>query len=215
MISDLRDGPTEKVTTAMLEEVPESEEDEDSTTATEASAYVQNQPRDEEDRRVAKGREDSVIVARPLSSLRTVWARVRGNARDIECVLDPGSQIVAISEGLCHSLHLVYNPEHTLGMESANGIVDQSLGVAADVPFEILGTGITLFLQMHVMRTSAYGILLGRPFDNLACTIVETNASGAHRLTIRCPNTKRVAVVPTYGRGENPTQRKGDETAGF
>ena len=215
MISDLRDAPTAKVTSAMLEEVPDSDSEEGSTIATEASVYVQDQPRGEEERRVAKNRYDSVIVARPLSSLRTVWARVRGVARDIECVLDPGSQIVAISEDLCHSLHLVYNPEHTLGMESANGIVDRSLGVAADVPFEILGTGITLFLQMHVMRTSAYGILLGRPFDNLASTIVETNASGAHRLTIRCPNTQRVAVVPTYGRGENPTQLKGDEAAGF
>ena len=141
---------------------------------------------------------DSLVVARPLSSLRTVWAHVKDAAEAIECVLDPGSQIVAISEGLCDTLHLVYNPAHTLGMESANGSVNRSLGVAEDVPFVIAGSDITLYLQVHVMRDAAYGVLLGRPFDTLASTIVETGADGTHRLTLRCPNTGRVAVVPMY-----------------
>ena len=142
------------------------------------------------------------MVGRPLSSLRTIWALVGNSAEHVECILDPGSQIVTISENLCDHLHLVYNPANTLGMESANGQVNRSLGVAVDVPLVINGTGITLYLQMHVMRDAAYGVLLGRPFDNLASTIVEQSPDGIHRLTIRCPNSRRVAVVPTYNRGE-------------
>ena len=78
-----------------------------------------------------------------------------------------------------------------------------------DVPFVIAGTDITLYLQMHVMRDAAYGVLLGRPFDTLANTIVENGAGGVHRLTLRCPNTGRVAVVPTYNRGEDRGAAKG------
>ena len=122
--------------------------------------------------------------------------------RCVECILDPGSQIVAISEPLCKQLGLSYNPGRVLKMESANGSVNGSLGVAVDVPFVIPTSDIILYLQMHVMRDAAYDVLLGRPFDDLASTIVETTANSGHRLTIRCPNTRKVAVVPTYDRGE-------------
>ena len=159
-------------------------------------AYLSVRPR------LGDGSEsDDPVVAEECMPIRTLCAWVNGVSLT-ECILDPGSQIVAISEGLCNHLHLVYNPANTLGMESANGIVNRSLGVVMDVPLTINGTNITLYLQMHVMRDAAYGILLGRPFDTLASTIVETSPDGVHKLTLRCPNTQRVAVVPTFNRGE-------------
>ena len=200
MIADLRGQHTANATTALLEELPGLDSDEEDEPA--ATVLAQATPARPLSDPMQRGEDDSVIVARPLSALRTVWARVGSHPEFAECILDPGSQIVAISESLCNHLHLVYNPANTLGMESANGIVNRSLGVAMDVPLTINGTGITLYLQMHVMRDAAYGILLGRPFDALASTIVETSPDGVHRLTLRCPNTQRIAVVPTFNRGE-------------
>ena len=212
MIAGMRSETTGAVTTAYLEELPgtsDSEEEEEIEASILAQANVGGKdtsilahPSLGPEREAQHGDDESVVVGRPLSSLRTIWALVGNSAEHVECILDPGSQIVAISENLCDHLHLVYNPANMLGMESANGQVNRSLGVAVDVPLVINGTGITLYLQMHVMRDAAYGVLLGRPFDNLASTIVEQSPDGIHRLTIRCPNSRRVAVVPTYNRGE-------------
>ena len=56
----------------------------------------------------------------------------------------------------------VYDPAIKLNMQSANGTRDWSLGLARNVPFTI-GT-ITLYLQVHIIDSPAYDILLGRPF---------------------------------------------------
>jgi hypothetical protein len=58
------------------------------------------------------------------------------NKEEIKGIVDPGSQIIAMSEGVCHDIGL-------------NGDVDQSLGLAQNVPCRI-GT-ITLYLQIHVI----------------------------------------------------------------
>ena len=72
---------------------------------------------------------------------------------------------------------------------------DQLLGLACNVPF-LVGT-ITLYLQVHVLRTPAYDILLGRPFDILTQSIVRNFADENQTITILDPNTSRKATVPT------------------
>jgi hypothetical protein len=44
-------------------------------------------------------------------------------------------------------------------MVSVKGGVDQSLGLAKNIPFKI--GEITVYLQVHVLRQPAYDILLG------------------------------------------------------
>lgn len=56
------------------------------------------------------------------------------NQIDVECIVDPGSQIIAMSEAVCHHLALTYNPSVVLNMQLANGEVDQSLGLVRNVP---------------------------------------------------------------------------------
>ena len=223
MIADLRAAPETAATTALLDELPDFGEisiEEDTASDVMASlsgvdVFAQGAQRNDDSATAGPTSDETVIVARPLSSLRTVWATVGTNKEPVECILDPGSQIIAISEDLSNHLHLVYSPVHTLGMQSANGSVNRSLGVVADVPLEIQDTGITLYVQMHVMRDAAYGVLLGRPFDALASTIVETSSDGVHKLTLRCPNTQRVAVVPTYNRGEGRPEVRKPARTGF
>ena len=72
-------------------------------------------------------------------------------------------------------------------MQSANGKVDQSLGLARNIPFQI--GPITLFLQAHVLCAPAYQVLLGRPFDVLTQSVVKNLSEEYQMLTIKDPNT--------------------------
>lgn len=137
-------------------------------------------------------------VAQESHHLRSILGLV-DNKEQIESIIDPGSQIVAMSEEVCLALGLSYDPRIRLNMISANGAVDPSLGIIRNVPFQV--GNIVLYLQMHVIRAAAYDILLGRPFDVLTESTVQNYASEDQTITIRCPNTGEVAVIPTNTRG--------------
>jgi hypothetical protein len=64
-----------------------------------------------------------------------------------------------MSEDICHDLGLSYDPTICMNPTSANGEVDQSLGLSRNVPCHI--ADITLFLQIHIVQKPAYDILLG------------------------------------------------------
>ena len=85
-------------------------------------------------------------------------------------------------------------------MESASNHVEQTLGVARNVCFEI--GGLKSFLQVHILENPPYRVLLGKPFETLGSMVVQTYKDGSSEVVIKDPNTKRVAVVPTY---ESPT----------
>jgi hypothetical protein len=87
------------------------------------------------------------------------------NREEVEGIIDPGSQIIAMSKAVCHDIGLVYDLSIKLNMQLANGKVDQSLSLSCNVPCKI--NTITLYLQIHIIRLPAYDILLGRPFDVL------------------------------------------------
>jgi hypothetical protein len=112
---------------------------------------------------------DKIIVAKESSALRSIMPLVDNNMK-VEAILDPGCQIVAMSEDICHELGLAYDPKIVLHMQSANGTVDPSLGLARNIPFHI--GHLTLYMQVHIIQNPAYDILLGRPFDVLAQSVV-------------------------------------------
>jgi hypothetical protein len=56
------------------------------------------------------------------------------NREKVEGIIDPGSQIIAMSEAVCHNISLAYDPFIKLNMQLANGEVDQSLGLSCNVP---------------------------------------------------------------------------------
>ena len=94
-------------------------------------------------------------------------------------------------------------------MQSANGKVNQSLGLARNVPFQI--GPIMLFLQAHVLHAPAYQVLLGRPFDVLNQSIVKNLLEEYQTLTIKDPNTGMVAMIPTikHGKGKRKVLEAG------
>jgi hypothetical protein len=104
-----------------------------------------------------------------------------------------------MSEGVCHDIGLLYDPSIKLNMQSANGNVNQSLGLAWNVPCRI-GT-ITLYLQIHVIRLPAYNILLGRPFNVLTESTINNFANEDQTMTIVDPNSKRSVAILTMSWG--------------
>ncbi|KAG6882630.1 hypothetical protein C0995_014237, partial [Termitomyces sp. Mi166 len=113
----------------------------------------------------------SLCIAKDTDSLRAIMAVIDGK-EEVECIVDSGSQIVSMSEEIAHHLGLVYDPTVMLNMQSANGAIDQSRGLARNVPCTI--AGLTIYLQVHVISQPAYDILLGKPFDVLTCSVIRT-----------------------------------------
>ncbi|KAJ7201965.1 hypothetical protein B0H12DRAFT_1206370 [Mycena haematopus] len=101
-----------------------------------------------------------LVVSMESSAIRSILPII-DNQQQIESIVDGGSQIVAMAETICHELGLSYDPRIILRMQSANGSVSPSLGLARNVPFRI--ADIILYLQVHIVRNPAYDVLLGRP----------------------------------------------------
>ncbi|KAJ6477193.1 hypothetical protein C8R47DRAFT_1289804 [Mycena vitilis] len=146
---------------------------------------------------------DDLIVSMESSAIRSI-VPVIDNQQQVECIVDDGSQIIAMSEAVCHELALSYDPRIILRMQSANGAISPSLGLARNVPFRL--ADIILYLQVHIVRNPAYDVLLGRPFSVLTQSIVRNFANEDQTITICDPNTGKLATVPTVPRGP-PRQR--------
>ena len=101
---------------------------------------------------------DCLTIAKESSALRTILPLINHN-QYVKSVLDPGSQVIAMSEAVCHALALIYDPRIRLRMQSANHEVDETLGLTRNVP--ILVGDITLYVQFHIIRNLAYDVLLG------------------------------------------------------
>lgn len=153
-------------------------------------------------------------VGRPTHKLRSIWAVIADSALPVECVLDPGSQIVAMSERCCIDLGIRWDPTSRMNMISANNTSNLTCGLARDVPLEI-GDGLIVYLQLHVISHASYDVLLGRPFDVLMATSVQNRPDGDQLLTVTCPNTGRVETIPTFARGVPPKKRTPLSAKGF
>ena len=142
---------------------------------------------------------DCLTVAKESSVLRTILPLINHN-QYVESVLDPSSQVIAMSEAACHVLALIYDPRIHLCMQSANLEVDETLGLTQNML--ILIGDITLYVQFHIVRNPAYDVLLGRPFDILS--IVWNYSNEDQTITIHDLNSGRIATVPTFPRGTHP-----------
>ena len=55
-------------------------------------------------------------------------------------------------------------------------------------------------LQIHVLPSPAYDILLGRPFDVLTESVIRNYRDMSQTITIHDPNTGNICVIPTHER---------------
>jgi hypothetical protein len=147
---------------------------------------------------------EMITVAADSHALRSIMA-VINNRIEVESILDGGSQIVAMSQEVCHALGIAYNPEITLIMQSANGSTDRTLGLARNVPFNL--GGLMIYLQVHILLKPAYDVLLGRPFDVFCQSVIRNFANEEQDITIVEPNSGEKTVIPTVPRGSHPFQK--------
>ncbi|KAJ7610992.1 hypothetical protein FB45DRAFT_1037878 [Roridomyces roridus] len=137
-------------------------------------------------------------VALDSAALRVVYPLIKGVGQ-AESILDNGSQIVSMAMATAIELGVEWNPDINIMMQSANGQVEKTEGLARNVPFRF--GDITVYLQVHVLRNPAYKVLLGRPFDILTASNVQNQPDGRQIVTITDPTTKQRCTLPTFERG--------------
>jgi hypothetical protein len=140
-----------------------------------------------------------IIVASMSDSLRSVYPTIN-RVQEVECILDSGSQIIAMDMMVAVGLGVSWDPDSVIHMQGANGQLKRTKGLARNVPF--LFGDLTFYLQLHIIDSAPYQVLLGRPFDVLAESEVLNYADGYQELTIRCPNSGQRSTVGTYPRGQ-------------
>jgi hypothetical protein len=105
-------------THALIEQVPDEVSSEEETSITVPDVYKTciNS--------LAPGeRPIPLNVAQESHALQSI-VMVVDNREEVEGIIDPGSQIIAMSEAVCHNIGLVYDPSIKLNMQSANSEVD-------------------------------------------------------------------------------------------
>lgn len=75
----------------------------------------------------------------------------------------------------------------------------RAYGLARSVPFQF--ADITLYLQVHIVPSPAYDILVGQPFDILTESHIKNYSNEEQSITITDPNARQVTTIPTLPRG--------------
>jgi hypothetical protein len=145
-----------------------------------------------------------IYVACDSVPLRVTFPYINSQG-PVECVLDSGSQIVSTSLAQAQACGLVWDPNINIFMQSANGQLEKSMGLARNVPFR--WGALKVYLQVHVIKDPAYKVLLGRPFDVLTKSRTD-HEWGNQLLTLTDPNTGRSWTVPTYDRIKGETNQE-------
>ena len=135
------------------------------------------------------------VMSAPLRVLRAKCAFREW----IESILDGGSQIVSMALTTAERLMLTWDPRIKIVMQSANGQLKCTAGLARNVPFEF--DDIVVYLQVHVIDQNAYEILLGRPFEIITEMLVSNKRDGSQTITLTDPNSSKKCTMPTYVRG--------------
>jgi hypothetical protein len=153
-----------------------------------------------------------LIVAEASEPLRSVYMTINRIGQE-ECLLDNGSMIVSMARETAVQLGLTWDPSISVNMESASNHIEKTLGLARNVRFSV--GGINVFLQVHILENPPYKVLIGRPFERFTSCNSKTKMDGSSDLVLTDPNTKRIAVVLTYPRGQGPEEIQKQKYQGF
>ena len=142
-----------------------------------------------------------VVVAKESQGLRAVYPLIN-RVGEVELLLDSGSQIILMVRNVAENLEVNWDLDITIEVESANWSVEKTLGLAKNMPFTC--GGIMVYLQVHIMSSLAYKVLLGQLFDIITESLVKNEKYGGQTLTLTDPNTGEQCVMHTCERGKIP-----------
>ncbi|KNZ81498.1 hypothetical protein J132_00464, partial [Termitomyces sp. J132] len=74
-------------------------------------------------------------------------------------------------------------------------------GLACNIPCTI--GDITVYLQIHVLQSLTYDILLGQPFNVLTRSVVNMLSNVETTITITDPNASMQQTIPTFPCGKS------------
>ena len=147
-----------------------------------------------------------VVVAKESQGLRVVYPLIN-RVGEVELLLDSGSHIILMARNVAKNSKVNWDLDITIEMESANQSVEKMLGLAKNVLFTC--RGIMVYLQVHIMSSPAYKVLLGRPFDIITKSLVKNEKDSGQTLTLTDLNMGERCVMHTYERGKVPEIVKG------
>jgi hypothetical protein len=143
---------------------------------------------------------DHLVVADDRADMQSLpmWINY---TKEEECILDCGAQICSISEDVWNTLKMVpFDPRYHIHMQSANGVVDRTIGLCANVPLTV--SNVTFWVQFQIVKTDAFSVLLGQPFMKLSNMVVNHGRTGERTtVTIEDPNTGAILRLPCFDRG--------------
>lgn len=141
--------------------------------------------------------EYSSPSAAPFLPLRVITLNLAPGVTP-ECILDGGSQIVVMRRDVWEKLRVPITADRAMKMESANSGTTLTLGEIENFPVKI--GPVTVHLQIQVVPSAPFEVLLGRPFfDVLNCTEY-SRAGGVHEIEIKDPETGTPYVFATQPR---------------
>ena len=90
------------------------------------------------------------VILTVTNKSQSIWSIAMFVNKEIECIVDSGFglQIISMLAKITNSLGIIYNPNIILNMQSTNGTMDKSLGLARNV---LCISNITLYLQIHIL----------------------------------------------------------------
>jgi hypothetical protein len=148
---------------------------------------------------LAPGQEPKQIFTGVSSAaLRCVYPNVNRGG-EVESIMDSGSQIVSMSSEEAMKLKVPWDPDIRILMQSANGEVEKTLGLARNIPFSF--DAITVYLQVHILKSAPYKALLGRPFEILTESVIANSRDGKQTITMTDPYGGARITIPTHARG--------------
>ncbi|THU96503.1 hypothetical protein K435DRAFT_664345, partial [Dendrothele bispora CBS 962.96] len=71
-----------------------------------------------------------IIVGKPSDDLRVTYPIINGSNQMVECIMDNGSQIVSMDTRVASGLLLSWDPDVVIHMQSANGNLNETKGLA-------------------------------------------------------------------------------------
>src|SRR5712664_1694824 len=162
-------------TTALIEEVQESEEHQVL---------------------LANVTPENLVVAKHTEELRVIDIEIHGI--EVVATVDDGSQIVSIRQDKWEKIGLPIRSDKIMVMESANKTKEETMGLLQDLKINV--GGYDFYLQVQVVKDAPYEMLLGRPFFTLTQATHKHFDNGESRLTLFDPNSGDKIMLPTRAR---------------
>ena len=129
--------------------------------------------------------------------LRVIDATFAGDVK-AECILDSGSQFIAMRRDVWEKTGLSLNPDTAAMVEATNSSKSSTLGAIPNVSMTI--GDLELAVYVHIVEEAPFEVLLGRPFFVLTKCETKDTEDGGQVLRLTDPWEGRSALVPTRDR---------------